>query len=94
MTPLFCACILEYEKYYIYYMHKHHIYGTASVNEKGQIVIPAEARKDLGLSPEDKLMVIGGHGKALCLVRSDVFEKRMRGVMGWFFSDRPKEEKE
>lgn len=72
-------------------MRKHHIYGTASMNEKGQIVIPADARKDLDLSPNDKLIVIGGHGKALGLVRADVFEKRMRGIMGWFFSERPKE---
>jgi AbrB family looped-hinge helix DNA binding protein len=68
-------------------MHKHRIYGTASVNEKGQIVIPAEARKDLALGTDDKLVVIGGHGKALCIVRSDVFEKRMNGIMRWFFKD-------
>ena len=64
---------------------KHQIYGTASLNEKGQIVIPADARKDLGLHPDDKMVVIGGHGKALCLVRSDVFEKKMKGILGWFF---------
>ncbi len=69
-------------------MHTHQIYDTATVNEKGQIVIPADARKDLGIAPGDKLVVIGGHHKALCLVHADVFEKKMRGVMGWFFKDR------
>lgn len=73
-------------------LHKHQIYGTASLNDKGQIVIPADARKDLGLSPDDKLVVIGGHGKALCLVRSDVFEKRMRGILGWFFKGNSEKE--
>ena len=69
-------------------MHRHHIYGTATVNDKGQIVIPADARKHLDIEPDSKLVVIGGgFGKALCLVPSDEFEKKMQGVMGWFFKD-------
>lgn len=66
-------------------MHRHHIYGTATVNDKGQIVIPADARKDLGIESDAKLVVIGsGFGKALCIVPADEFEKKMQGVMGWF----------
>lgn len=33
-------------------------YGTATVGEKGQIVIPAEAREELGFQPGDKLLVM------------------------------------
>jgi bifunctional DNA-binding transcriptional regulator/antitoxin component of YhaV-PrlF toxin-antitoxin module len=29
-------------------------YGSATVGERGQIVIPAEARAELGLTPGDK----------------------------------------
>jgi len=34
------------------------LYGVVTVGERGQIVIPAEARKDLGLSSGDKLVVL------------------------------------
>ena len=33
-------------------------YGAATVGERGQIVIPAEARKDLNISPGDKLLIM------------------------------------
>ena len=32
-------------------------YGHVTVGERGQVVIPAEARKEFGLSPGDKLLV-------------------------------------
>lgn len=71
-------------------MHRHHIYGTATVNDKGQIVIPADARKALGIEPDTKLVVIGGgFGNALCIIRADEFEKKMQGVMGWFVKNTP-----
>lgn len=34
-------------------------YGSVTINEKGQIVIPADARKALNLSSGDKLLVLG-----------------------------------
>ena len=45
-------------------------YGTATVSERGQIVIPAEARRDLGIECGAKLLVfrsgsMGGHGLVL-----------------------------
>ena len=30
-----------------------HIYGTVKVGDRGQVVIPADARKDLNLKPGD-----------------------------------------
>jgi AbrB family looped-hinge helix DNA binding protein len=38
-------------------------YGTVTVGERGQIVIPAEARRDYGLETGEKLIVIGGPDK-------------------------------
>ncbi|MEN6358413.1 MAG: AbrB/MazE/SpoVT family DNA-binding domain-containing protein [Armatimonadota bacterium] len=32
-------------------------YGTATVGDRGQIVIPAEARKELDINPGDKVLV-------------------------------------
>ena len=36
-----------------------HIFGTARVGEKGQIVIPKEARDLFGISPGDTLLILG-----------------------------------
>ena len=33
-------------------------YGAATVGERGQVVIPAEARAELGIKPGDKLRVM------------------------------------
>lgn len=33
-------------------------YGTATVGERGQIVIPAEARGDMDMNPGDKLIIM------------------------------------
>lgn len=36
----------------------HAFYGSVTVGERGQIVIPAEARQELGVDPGDKLLVM------------------------------------
>jgi AbrB family looped-hinge helix DNA binding protein len=33
-------------------------YGTSTMGERGQLVIPAEARADLDMSPGDKLLIM------------------------------------
>ena len=38
---------------------KRHIFGTARVGEKGQIVIPKEARQIFGVQPGDTLLILG-----------------------------------
>jgi len=34
-------------------------YGSASVGERGQIVLPAKIRKEFGIAPGDQLLVLG-----------------------------------
>jgi len=34
-------------------------YGTVTVGERGQIVVPAQARADLDINPGNKLLVFG-----------------------------------
>ena len=47
-------------------------YGATTIGERGQIVVPAEARKDMNLTPSTKVMVFGGHrGEALIIVKAD-----------------------
>jgi len=36
-----------------------HFYGTVTVGERGQIVIPADARRDLEIETGEKLIVLG-----------------------------------
>jgi AbrB family looped-hinge helix DNA binding protein len=33
-------------------------YGSATVGERGQVVIPADARSELGIAPGDKLLIM------------------------------------
>ena len=33
-----------------------HLYGTVKVGDRGQVVVPAEARKDLDIKPGDLLV--------------------------------------
>lgn len=33
-------------------------YGMVTVGERGQIVIPADARRELGIKPGDKLIIV------------------------------------
>lgn len=40
-------------------MHDKRLYGTATVGTKGQVVIPADAREDLGIQPGERLYVVG-----------------------------------
>ena len=41
---------------------KPEFYGSASVGERGQIVLPAKLRKAFGISPGDQLLVMGQPG--------------------------------
>lgn len=52
------------------------LFGTATVGEKGQIVIPAEARSKLNIKCGDKLLIVLGPGKhALMALKSDMVKE-------------------
>jgi len=48
-----------------------HFYGAVTVGERGQVVIPMEARKEFGIEPGDKLVVFGSDGKGIAFLKSD-----------------------
>ena len=50
-----------------------HLFGLVTIGEKGQIVIPARARKVFGLQPGDQLMVLGDESTGLALVDARLF---------------------
>ena len=40
-------------------MHDKKLFGTATVGTRGQVVIPADARDELGIASGDRLYVVG-----------------------------------
>lgn len=42
---------------------------TAKVGEKGQIVIPKEARKVFGINPGDTVLLLGDESRGIALVK-------------------------
>jgi len=56
--------------------HKPKVFGSAVVSPRGQVVIPANARKELGINPGDTLLVcIPPHGQGLLLLKVDAIEQ-------------------
>ena len=50
-----------------------HLFGVVTIGEKGQIVIPAKARKIFNLNPGDSLAVLGDEGSGIALIKTDQF---------------------
>ncbi|PKL39951.1 MAG: hypothetical protein CVV44_06940 [Spirochaetae bacterium HGW-Spirochaetae-1] len=50
------------------------IIGVVKVNDKGQVIIPAEIRKKLNIQPGDQLMAtVSRDGKGVMLMKMGVF---------------------
>ena len=47
-----------------------YIFGTVTIGDKGQIVIPVKARKVFGLQPGDDLVMLGDIEQGLALIRA------------------------
>ncbi len=50
-----------------------HLFGLVTVGDKGQIVIPAKARKLFEISPGDQLVVLGDEGQGIAIVKAESF---------------------
>lgn len=46
-----------------------HIFGMVKVGDKGQIVIPAKARKIFDIHPGDNLIVLGDEGQGIAIIK-------------------------
>ncbi len=47
-------------------------YGSVTVGERGQVAIPAEARRDQGITPATKLLAFGGQdGSGLIFIKAE-----------------------
>ncbi|MGN0661009.1 MAG: AbrB/MazE/SpoVT family DNA-binding domain-containing protein [Oscillospiraceae bacterium] len=48
-----------------------HIFGTVTVGEKGQLVIPKKARDIFDIKPGDMLLVLGDEEQGLIITKTD-----------------------
>lgn len=57
-----------------------YIFGVLKINEKGQIVIPKEARKIYNLQPGDALILMGDKN-GMAMVKTEIFHDLVDQVM-------------
>ena len=50
-----------------------HLFGVVTVGEKGQIVIPAKARKVFDISAGDRVVILGDEEQGLAIIKSERF---------------------
>ena len=50
-----------------------HMFGLVTVGDKGQIVIPAKARKLFNISAGDQLVIVGDEGQGLAILKPEYF---------------------
>lgn len=60
-----------------------YIFGVVKVGDKGQIVIPRDARKVYDIKPGDALLLLGDQ-KGMALVKTEIFQSALDQVMGDF----------
>lgn len=61
-------------------------YGTVTVSERGQIVIPAKARRDFDIQVGDKLLVLGDLSQGLAIAKASVIIEGLSDAMSMFKS--------
>ena len=50
------------------------VFGTAKVGDRGQIVIPKEARELFNIQPGDTLLIVGQEQKGLIISRPELLK--------------------
>ncbi len=58
-----------------------YVFGTVKVGEKGQIVIPKEARDVFHIKPGDMLLVLGDEQQGIGIVKSELLREFAEQVM-------------
>lgn len=58
-----------------------HLFGSVKVGERGQIVIPKEAREIFDIKPGDILLVLGDTERGIALVKADALRELARRIL-------------
>ena len=57
------------------------VFGTAKVGDRGQIVIPKEARELFGIKPGDTLLILGESETGLIISRPEVLNNLANEIL-------------
>ena len=57
-----------------------HLFGVVTVGDKGQIVIPAKARKIFAIQPGDQMVVLGDESSGIAILKTDEFLKLAEAI--------------
>lgn len=55
--------------------------GISKVGEKGQIVIPKEAREMFGINPGDSVVVLCDRKRGMAIVKSEILEDKIDKII-------------
>lgn len=55
--------------------------GISKVGEKGQIVIPKEAREMFSINPGDSIVVLCDKKRGMAIVKSEVLEDKIEKII-------------
>ena len=61
---------------------KNRVFGTAKVGDRGQIVIPQEARRVYGISAGDTLLILGNEASGLVVTRPEILNDLADKLLG------------
>lgn len=57
-----------------------YLFGTVKVGERGQIIIPKEARETFGIKAGDTLIVMGDENWGIAVTKADILEQHTNNV--------------
>lgn len=55
-----------------------HVFGITKVGEKGQIVIPAKARKIFDINPGDNLILLGDESQGIAIIKENMLLEMLK----------------
>ena len=68
------------------------VFGTAKVGDRGQIVIPKEAREFFGIEPGDTLLILGKHETGLIVTKPETLHNLANQIFNSIENEEPKHE--
>ncbi|MDY3859043.1 MAG: AbrB/MazE/SpoVT family DNA-binding domain-containing protein [Candidatus Limivicinus sp.] len=57
------------------------IWGSVTINDRGQLVIPKAARERFGLTGGQRLIVLSEDNEGIALVPADIFEEKINAFV-------------
>ncbi len=68
------------------------VFGTAKVGDRGQIVIPKEAREFFGIEPGDTLLILGKPETGLIVTKPETLNNLANQIFNSIENEEPRHE--